>query len=48
MVEGVKRSRSFPGAFRWEPIAAMRGRHSASRVAAELGLPDNLVRSWPR
>ena len=48
MVEGVKRRRSFPDAFKWEAIAAMRGGRSASQVAAELGLPDRLVRSWLR
>ena len=48
MVEGVKRRRNFPDAFKWEAIAAMRGGRSASQVAAELGLPDRLVRSWLR
>jgi len=48
MVEGVKRRRSFPDAFKWEAIAAIRGGRSASQVAAELGLPDRLVRSWLR
>ena len=48
MLEGVKRRRSFPDAFKWEAIAAMRGGRSASQVAAELGLPDRLVRSWLR
>lgn len=48
MVEGVKRRRSFPDAFKWEAIGAMRGGRSASQVAAELGLPDRLVRSWLR
>ena len=48
MVEGVRRRRSFPDAFKWEAIAAMRGGRSASQVGAELGLPDRLVRSWLR
>lgn len=48
MVEGVKGRRSFPDAFEWVAIAAMRGGPSASQVAAEPGLPDRLVRSWLR
>ncbi|WP_372624868.1 transposase, partial [Falsiroseomonas sp.] len=46
MSEGVKRRRSFPEAFKLEAVAAIRGGRSVSQVAAELGLPDRLVRSW--
>jgi transposase len=48
MSEGVKRRRSFPEAFKREAVAAIRGGRSVSPVAAELGLPDRLVRSWLR
>ena len=48
MSEGVKRRRSFPEAFKREAVAAIRGGRSVSQVAAELGLPDRLVRSWLR
>jgi transposase len=48
MTEGVKRRRSFPGAFKREAVAAIHGGRSVSQVAAELGLPDRLVRSWLR
>lgn len=47
MSEGAKRRRSFPPAFKREAVAAVRGSRSAWQVAAELGLPDRLVRSWP-
>ena len=40
------RRRSFPDAFKLEAVAAVRGGRSVSQVAAELGLPDRLVRSW--
>ncbi len=48
MVDEVKRRRSFPEAFEREAAAAVRGGRSVSQVAAELGLPDRLVRSWLR
>jgi transposase len=48
MSEGVKRRRSFPKAFKREAVSAIRGGRSVSQVAAELGLPDRLVRSWLR
>jgi transposase len=48
MPENGKRRRSFPDAFKWEAVAAIRGGRSVSQVAAELGLPDQLVRSWLR
>src|SRR4051812_45905928 len=46
MSEGTKRRRSFPEMFKREAVAAVRGGRSVSQVAAELGLPDRLVRSW--
>lgn len=46
MSEGAKRRRSFPEAFKREAVAAVRGGRPVSQVAAELGLPDRLVRSW--
>jgi len=48
MVEGVRRRGSFPDAFKWQVIAAMRGGRSASQVGAELGLPDRMIRFWLR
>jgi transposase len=46
---GSKRQRRFfPDAFKLEAVAAVRGGRSVSTVAAELGLPDRLVRSWLR
>ena len=48
MVESVKRRRTFPDAFKLEAVAAIRGGRSVSQVAAELGLPDRLVRAWLR
>jgi transposase len=48
MTENVKRRRSFPEAFKREAVSAIRGGRSVSQVAAELGLPDRLVRSWLR
>ena len=48
MSEEVKRRRSFPDAFKREAVAAVDGGRSVSQVAAELGLPDRLVRSWLR
>jgi transposase len=48
MTENVRRRRTFPDAFKWEAVAAIRSGRSASQVAAELGLPDRLVRGWVR
>lgn len=48
MTENVRRRRVFPDAFKWEAVAAIRAGRSASQVAAELGLPDRLVRAWLR
>ena len=48
MSEDAQRRRSFPEAFKLETVAAIRGGRSVSQVAAELGLPDRLVRSWLR
>ena len=48
MSEGKRRRRSFPDAFKLEAVAAIRGGRPVSAVAAELGLPDRLVRSWLR
>ena len=46
MAESGRKRRSFPDAFKREAVAAVRGGRSVSQVAAELGLPDRLVRSW--
>jgi transposase len=48
MVENGKRRRIFPDAFRLEAVAAVQGGRPVSQVAAELGLPDRLVRAWLR
>jgi transposase len=48
MVENGKRRRSFPDVFKLEAVGAIRGGRSVSQVAAALGLPDRLVRSWRR
>ena len=48
MAEGGKRRRFFPDAFKLEAVAAVRGGRPVSQVAAELGLPDRLVRGWLR
>lgn len=48
MAENVRRRRTFPDAFKREAVAAIRSGRSASQVAAELGLPDRLVRGWVR
>ena len=48
MAESEKRRRVFPDAFKLEAVAAVQGGRSVSAVAAELGLPDRLVRSWLR
>ena len=46
MAESDRQRRFFPDAFKLEAVAAVRGGRSVSAVAAELGLPDRLVRSW--
>ncbi len=48
MAESNKQRRLFPEAFKLEAVAAIRGGRSVSAVAAELGLPDRLVRTWLR
>jgi transposase len=48
MMESGKRRRFFPDAFKLEAVAAVRAGRPVSQVAAELGLPDRLVRSWLR
>ena len=48
MTGSGKRRRVFPDAFKLEAVAAVEGGRSVSQVAAELGLPDRLVRSWLR
>ena len=48
MAEGNRQRRVFPDAFKLEAVAAVQGGRSVSQVAAELGLPDRLVRSWLR
>jgi transposase len=49
MVEsGGRKRRTFPDAFKREAVAAVRGGRPVSQVAAELGLPDRLVRAWLR
>jgi transposase len=48
MVESGTRRRFFPEAFKLEAVAAVRGGRPVTQVAAELGLPDRLVRSWLR
>jgi transposase len=48
MVESNRQRRFFPDAFKLEVVAAVRGGRSVPAVAAELGLPDRLVRSWLR
>lgn len=48
MASGVRRRRNFPDGFKEEAVAAVRSGRSVSQVAAELGLPDRLVRSWLR
>jgi transposase len=46
MAESVRRRRVFPEAFKLEAVSAIRGGQSVSQVAAALGLPDRLVRTW--
>ena len=48
MAESNRQHRFFPDAFKLEAVAAIRGGRPASAVAAELGLPDRLVRAWLR
>ena len=48
MAESNRQRRLFPEAFKLEAVAAIRGGRSVSAVAAELGLPDRLVRAWLR
>ena len=48
MAENGKRRRFFPDAFKLEAVAAVHGGRPVSQVAAELGLPDRLVRGWLR
>ena len=48
MAESNRQRRVFPDAFKLETVAAVQGGRSVSQVAAELGLPDRLVRSWLR
>ena len=48
MAESNRQRRFFPDAFKLEAVAAVRGGRSVSAVAAELGLPDRLVRTWLR
>ena len=48
MVENGRRRRTFPDAFKLEAVAAVRGGRPVSQVAAELGLPDRLLRAWVR
>ena len=48
MAENNRQRRSFPDAFKLEAVAAIQGGRSVTAVAAELGLPDRLVRAWLR
>src|ERR671928_986086 len=48
MAESNGQRRVFPDAFKLEAVAAVQGGRSVSQVAAELGLPDRLVRGWLR
>ena len=45
-MESGRKRRAFPDAFKLEAVAAVGAGRSISEVAAELGLPDRLVRSW--
>src|SRR4051794_23019922 len=45
MAESNRQRRFFPDAFKLEAVAAVRGGRSVAAVAAELGLPDRLVRA---
>ncbi len=46
MTEGGRKRRSFPEAFKLEAVRAVRGGRTVAQVAAELGLPDRLVRGY--
>jgi transposase len=48
MAESTRRRPFFPDAFKQEAVAAVRGGRPVSQVAAELGLPDRLLRWWLR
>ena len=48
MVESGRRRRTFREAFKREAVVAVQGGRPVSQVAAELGLPDRLVRAWLR
>jgi transposase len=48
MVESGRKRRTFPDAFKREAVAAVHGGRPVAAVAAELGLPDRLVRAWLR
>ncbi|MFO1074997.1 MAG: hypothetical protein U1E17_20345 [Geminicoccaceae bacterium] len=48
MSEDARRRRSHLEAFKLKTAAAIGGGCSVSQVAAELGMPDRLVRSWLR
>ena len=48
MAESNRQRRVFPDAFKLEAVAAVQGGRSVLSVAAELGLPDRLVRAWLR
>ena len=45
MVESGRRRRFFPDAFKPEAVAAVRAGRPVPQVAAELGLPERLVRA---
>ena len=48
MTESGKKRRNFPDEFKLEAVAAVRDGRTVAQVAAELGLPDRLVRTWLR
>jgi transposase len=48
MTESGRKRRLFPDAFKLEAVAAVQGGRPVAQVAAELGLPDRLVRAWLR
>jgi transposase len=48
MAESNRQRWSFPDAFKLEAVAAIQGGRLVTAVAAELGLPDRLVRAWLR
>jgi transposase len=48
MTESIRKRRSFPDGFKLEAVAAVRNGRPVAEVAAELGLPDRLVRAWLR